>query len=47
MLSAWHDMGMRTIRESVSTGSAPKNASWLARERARSNGSGLVSISSS
>lgn len=44
MLTAWHDMGLRTMRESVTSSSGPKNASWLARERLRAGGSGLVSF---
>ncbi|ORY88555.1 HOOK protein-domain-containing protein [Leucosporidium creatinivorum] len=49
MLSAWHELGMRSMREGVAaagTSGARGNhqpTSWLAQQRARSNGKGLVS----
>lgn len=56
MLSAWHDLGLRTMRERLADGassslgsssSAPKTyqpQSWLSQQRARANGRGLVRL---
>lgn len=48
MLSAWHELGMRSMREGVAAAGASgarggQPSSWLAQQRARSNGKGLVS----
>ncbi|GAA5846488.1 hypothetical protein JCM9279_006711 [Rhodotorula babjevae] len=52
MLSAWHDLGMRTMREGLGAGSAGSSLSasagprtyqpqsWLSQQRARANGKG-------
>ncbi|BGP45203.1 hypothetical protein JCM10450v2_001020 [Rhodotorula kratochvilovae] len=53
MLSAWHDLGLRTMRERLadgvagSGGGAPQSKtyqpqSWLSQQRARANGRGLI-----
>lgn len=52
MLAAWHDLGLKTMRERVvSAAASPSNEqsqrpyqpqSWLSQQRARVNGKGLV-----
>lgn len=46
MLSAWHNLGMRSMREGVAAAAAGSQSqqpkSWLAQQRIRSNGKGLV-----
>lgn len=53
MLAAWHDLGLKTMREGVVSAAAasPPNEqsqrpyqpqSWLSQQRARVNGKGLV-----
>lgn len=43
MLSAWHEQGMKIMRESVAGAPVrPAATSWLAQQRAKSNGRGLV-----
>ena len=52
MLAAWHDLGLKTMRERVvSAATSPSNEqsqrpyqpqSWLSQQRARVNGKGLV-----
>ncbi|GJN87749.1 hypothetical protein Rhopal_000704-T1 [Rhodotorula paludigena] len=52
MLSAWHDLGMRTMRERMASGASSSGGpgaaqkayqpqSWLSQQRARANGKGL------
>lgn len=46
MLSAWHEQGMRIMRAGVGSekgGGGGGGSSWLAQQRSRSGGRGLVS----